>query len=121
MKTLLIFLASFFLVSCATVFSGTKAKIKVSGTPDSSSVYVNGNYAGNAPLKVKVSKNGLKNSGTKVLVKNGDKQQEITLTRKVKVSAVIGNILFTGGIGLIIDFATGAIYKPYPDNIKYKL
>jgi hypothetical protein len=41
--------------------------------------------------------------------------------RKVKVSGIVGDVLFTGLIGLIIDFATQAIYKPHPEEIKFDL
>jgi hypothetical protein len=33
-------------------------------------------------------------------------------TRQVKVGALLADIFFFGGAGLIIDFATSAIYKP---------
>lgn len=33
-------------------------------------------------------------------------------TRQVKVGALLADIFFFGGAGLIIDFATNAIYKP---------
>ncbi len=32
--------------------------------------------------------------------------------RQVKVGALIADIVFFGGAGIIIDFATNAIYKP---------
>jgi hypothetical protein len=32
--------------------------------------------------------------------------------RQVKVGALLADIFFFGGAGLIIDFATNAIYKP---------
>jgi uncharacterized protein YceK len=109
------------LSSCATLFSGTKSKVSVSGYPESADVYCNGNYIGTSPTKVKVSKKSLKNGKTKIIVKKSDFQDaEITLGRKTKVSAIVGNIIFCW-TGLIIDYATGAIYKPYPDKIKYKL
>ena len=34
--------------------------------------------------------------------------------REVKIGALICDVLFWGGSGLIVDFATGAIYKPAP-------
>ena len=32
-------------------------------------------------------------------------------SRQVKVGALIADVVFFGGIGIIVDFATGAIYK----------
>jgi hypothetical protein len=33
-------------------------------------------------------------------------------SRQIKVGALIADAFFFGGVGIIIDFATGAIYKP---------
>jgi hypothetical protein len=108
--------------SCATIFSGINCKVKVnSGQPVGAKVYMNGNYIGTAPCEMTLSKNGLKNGGTKVLIKaDGYKDQEVTLTRKVKVAGLIGDIL-CGLFPLIVDFADGAIYKAAPDKINYNL
>ena len=33
-------------------------------------------------------------------------------SRKVRMGALVADLLLTGAIGTVIDFATGAIYKP---------
>jgi hypothetical protein len=38
--------------------------------------------------------------------------------RQIKVGALICDVVFWGGAGLIIDFATGAIYKTDPNEKK---
>lgn len=110
------------LQSCATVFSGTVCKVKVNaGSPENAKVYMNGSYVDNAPCHVKVSKNGLKSGQTKITIKaDGYKDQDITLVKKLKGGALFGDILL-GFWPLVIDFGDGAIYKAYPDNIKYNL
>lgn len=120
---ILIALILFFCCSCATICSGVKCKVKIrSGDPAAAKVLVNGNYSGTTPITIKVSKNGLKNGQTVVTIQaDGYLPQEIILTRKIKIAALVGDIIFTGGIGLIVDFATGAIYKSYPGEINYKL
>lgn len=35
-------------------------------------------------------------------------------SREVKVVPLVCDVFFLGGVGLIVDFATGAIYKPNP-------
>lgn len=107
--------------SCAIIFSGTKSGVKVKGMPEGASVYYNGNLEGTAPCKVKVSKNALKNGNTKIQIKQeGYQDSEVTLGRKIKVGAVVGDFIIFP-IGHIVDFATGAIYKPYPGSIDYDL
>ena len=32
--------------------------------------------------------------------------------RQIKVGALVADIFFFGGFGVLVDFATGAIYKP---------
>ena len=34
--------------------------------------------------------------------------------RELRVAPLMGNIFLTGGLGLIIDFSTDAIYRPVP-------
>lgn len=45
-------------------------------------------------------------------------------SRQIKVGALIADAIFFGGVGILIDFATGAIYKPAlpkssPSNKEY--
>ena len=45
-------------------------------------------------------------------------------SRQIKVGALIADAVFFGGVGILIDFATGAIYKPVlpkssPSNKEY--
>jgi hypothetical protein len=37
-------------------------------------------------------------------------------SREVKVVPLVCDIIFLGGVGIIVDFATGAIYKPLPSK-----
>ena len=38
-------------------------------------------------------------------------------SRQIKVGALIADAVFFGGIGILIDFATGAIYKPAESKV----
>lgn len=107
--------------SCATIFSGTKTRVSVAGAPEAANVYYNGSFVGEAPCRVKVSKNSLKGGNTKVQIKKESYETaEVTLARKIKMGAFIFNF-FVFPVGHIVDFATGAIYKPYPNKIEYRL
>lgn len=56
--------------------------------------------------------------GGKVTASQKTKPKEGQPQRQVKVGALICDIVFWGGAGLIVDFATGAIYKPAPGEKK---
>ncbi len=120
-KLLAVLFCAVLMSSCATIFGGMKTNVKVKGFPEGASVYYNGNFEGNAPCNVKVSKNSLKDGNTKIQVKSeGYENSEITLSRKMKMGAFLGDILIFP-VGHIVDFATGAIYKPYPAKVEYNL
>jgi len=106
--------------SCATIFSGTKANVKVNGTPKEAKVYANGNYEGMAPCKVKVSKNALKNGVTIRVEADGYEPQETLVTRKLKMGSFIFDLFIFPG-GHIIDYVTGAVYKPFPNDVEFNL
>lgn len=125
MKNIILLLLSvssiLFLNSCATIFSGTKCKVKVKdGSPIAAKVYVNGTYEGTAPCKVKISKNSLKSGAIVEIKADGYETQKVTLVRKLKIGALLGDIV-TGVVWLAIDFADGAIYRAYPNKIEYNL
>ena len=124
MKKLLFVGAIFSLLllsSCATIFSGTKCKVIVKdGNPINAKVYLNGSFQGDAPCKIKVSKNSLKTGALIEIKADGYETQKITLVRKLKVGALLGDIL-TGVFWIAIDFADGAIYKAFPNKVKYNL
>lgn len=124
-RTLTAFLAAAFLFSfsgCALIFSGTSTKVSVpDGIPAGAKVYYNGAYVGTTPCKVKVSKKDLQKGQAVITIKaDGYKDANITVSGKIKVGAIIGDVLL-GIFPLIIDFVTGAIYKPQHDTIKYSL
>lgn len=101
--------------SCATIFSGTKAKVTVStsnGEPatarvDGETFYING------PTPIKV-KRGFKKSVIEAESANATGSVEVG---KKFNAMTIGNILIGGIPGLVIDGATGAMTKP--DNSSY--
>lgn len=118
---ILVVVAIFF-SSCAMIFTGTKATVHVKkGVPDSAKVYYNGSYQGTAPCNVKVAKNSLKTGNASLTIKaDGYKETNVKLGRKMMPGAFIADFL---GFPLahIIDFATGDIYRAYPNKIEYNL
>jgi hypothetical protein len=106
--------------SCATVFSGSNANVRVpKGTPPNAKIYVDGKYTADAPETLKVPKSALKN-GVEITTKADGKEQTTKVHRKVQVGWLIVDILI-GIVPLGIDFLTGDIYKANPDRVEYNL
>jgi hypothetical protein len=117
----LIVLGIIMLQSCATILDGARNKTHVkNGNPPNAKVYYNGSYIGIAPVAVKVDKQCKKNQCYIEIKKEGYEPQKIYLTRKVSVGFTVLDVI-TGVFPLVIDFATGNIYKPRPNKIKYNL
>lgn len=109
------------LSGCATIFSGTRAKVTVKdGNPASAKVFMNGNFIGNAPVTFKIPKKSFGKSSTIEIKADGYKPMTITIDKRVQAGFIILD-LFTGVVELVVDFATGAIYKPDPGIVKYQL
>lgn len=114
-------IASILFSSCATLLSGGKTKIRVyNGTPANANVYVDGNYVGTAPCKFKIHKT-MKNAQHNIDIKaQGYETQTVTTNRKFSAGFFILDIC-TGVLWLVIDLATGNLYKQKPKKIHYNL
>ena len=114
-------IASILFSSCATILSGGKTKVRVyDGTPANANVYVDGNYVGTAPCKFKIHKT-MKNAQHTIDIKaQGYETQTVTTNRKFSAGFFILDIC-TGVLWLVIDLATGNLYKQRPKKIHYNL
>lgn len=126
MKSLL--MVAFMLLStilfpgCATLFSGTTAKVKVAdGNPPKAKVYMNGNYLGETPLNFKIPKKSFGKDSEIEIKADGYKPLTVTIEKTVNGGYIVLDVLFTGCLGLLIDFGTGAAYDPSPSTVKYNL
>lgn len=101
------------LTSCATIISGSTAKIDVvTSTAEPASARVDGrSYHINGLTKVKV-KRGYKKST--IVAENEDKQGSVVIKKKFNPTSLLGLPFF--GLGLVVDAITGAITKPAKDN-----
>ena len=105
-------------VGCATIMQGTSQGISVNSNPSGARIVVMGMDQGVTPAVVKVSR-----GDTNVIIKiqkDGYAPVEIALSRSVS-GWVWGNIAFGGVIGLVVDFATGGVYKLNPEVINAEL
>lgn len=103
--------------SCATIVSGSKQIVKFTSTPSAATVIVDGAEVGTTPFETKLAR---KSDHTVTIKLDGYKPYETKLTRKFN-GWYIGNLLFGGIIGLIVDPATGAIYNLTPKEVNAEL
>jgi len=118
---LFLFAGAVFFQSCATVFGGRHNTLSFSeeSTPIAR-VYIDGNYVGDAPGKIKLKKSQIQH-GSKLEIKaEGFETQSYRILRKQNAIYTVADIL-TAGVGLAIDYATGNIYRPVPRTFLYEL
>ncbi len=105
------------LTGCATIMDGTKQTVGFSSNPSDATVIVDGKVLGKTPLTEDLSK---KDKHTVKITLAGYMPYEMTMTRKTN-SWVWGNIVIGGLIGLVVDSATGAMYKLTPEQVSAEL
>lgn len=105
-------MASFMFSNCAVIFGGSKYNAQIQSTDPEADIYLYGmkRGTGNARLLVKRQDNlNLE------LRKDGCEDVHLTYPNKVRATFAL-NLLSWGLVGIIVDFATGATYKPDTDT-----
>ncbi|WP_413533022.1 PEGA domain-containing protein [Empedobacter brevis] len=113
----LLFGGLFSLTSCATIISGSKQNVSFTSNPSKATVYINESEIGKTPIETKLERK--KNYNVKIVLE-GYEPFETKLTKKFN-AWYIGNILFGGIIGLVIDPITGAMFKLTPQQIEAEM
>jgi hypothetical protein len=101
------------LSSCATIFASKNAGVMISCTPDSSKVFVNGEFAGYTPVRVELPRS---NSQLVEIKHEGYEPQQKILRTKIH-PLWIGLDVLTAGLGAMVDAATGDWNVFEPDII----
>ena len=109
-------------VGCATIFSGTKANISVSSSPNNATVEVKMTSGmtvatGTTPAYFTLDK---KNSYTVTIKMQGYRDQTVFIGQSFN-TWFIGNIICGGVIGMVIDFVDGAMWNLEPNQIHVEL
>ena len=103
--------------SCATIVSGSKQNVKFSSNPSTATIFIDEVEVGKTPLEIKLARK----SEHSVMIKlEGYQTYETKLTKKFN-AWYIGNILFGGLIGIIIDPITGAMYNLTPSEVNAEM
>ena len=106
--------------SCATVFGSKRNTISVeAGTPEEAQVYLDGKYLGDTPFETRISKYELQEGSIIEIKKENYETMSYEVKRSPHVGYVISDLL--GVVPLLIDVATGNIYRPNTNKIVYDL
>jgi len=108
---------SLLLSSCATIISGSKQKVSFHSNPAQAAIFIDEVEVGKTPFEIKLERN----KEHHVMIKlDGYQTYETNLTKKFN-AWYLGNIVFGGIIGIIIDPITGAIYNLTPSDVKAEM
>ncbi len=125
LKKILFFAPLLFIVTissgCATLFGGkTNTLIVEQGTPPDANIYLDNQKIGTAPFKAKINKYVIQHGSKLEFRKEGFITDTVIILRRPHPWYTIGDI-FTLGIGLLIDAADGALFRPRPNKFQYTL
>ncbi|GHT70850.1 hypothetical protein AGMMS49950_06510 [Endomicrobiia bacterium] len=118
MKKSLFLLLSLALVnsSCATIFRGTTERVAINSSTQGANIYVDGGFVGSDSVNVKLKRN---RDHAVAVKKDGFQTERGIITSDLQTGWLIVSILF--GWGIIVDVATGALFRLSPDNIRVDL
>ncbi len=103
----------FSLSGCAAIFKGNSSKIDTSSNPSGAGVFVDGNYMGDTPIRLKLESKRTYNIEFR---KEGYKSKTFNITNHVGAGWIVLDVL-AGLVGVIVDAATGAWYELDQKNI----
>lgn len=98
--------------------NGSTEEITFNSSPSSADVTIDGGFAGVTPLSVELARG---ESHQAVISLNGYQDESFSIKKSASGGIIISDLLLTGGIGLIIDLATGAMYNLNPTDITSSL
>ncbi len=125
MKTKQIFFIAFIFIlsSCASIIHGPTQNVDFTSQPSGAKITIDGKSYGETPKSIslrrkgreKGSRSGKKEYNVKIEL-NGYYPYEVKLKREMN-EWFLGNLVFGGLIGIIIDAANGSMYKLNPNQI----
>ena len=99
--------------ACGTIMHGTSQDIGFQSSPSSAKLTVDGILKGQTPAVVPLAR---KRTHIVRLELDGYQPYEATITKSAS-GWVWGNIVFGGIIGLVVDAASGGLYKLSPEQV----
>ncbi len=103
---------------CATIFKGSEADIRVTSSPSNARILVDDVTVGATPATVSLDRKEqtikIKKKGFDTVPVKIDKSFDFATT-------VLGNFVFGGVIGIVVDLTTGAAYSLDPAEVDVTL
>ncbi len=117
MRRLTVVFTAIMLTGCATVMNHGSQKVNISSLPIGAGVTIDSKPYGKTPVVAKLARG---EHHQVVIELPGYKTYNLALTRKVS-GWVWGNAIIGGVIGVVIDVATGNMYKLTPEQVMAEL
>ena len=122
-KIIAIILTFFLATSCGSIIHGSSQLVTFSSQPPGATITIDGKQYGKTPQSISLKRKGRlkgensnkKSYDVKVSLE-GYYSYDIKINREMD-GWFIGNVLFGGLIGIIVDASNGAMYKLTPNQI----
>ncbi len=119
---LLLLFSVFIFAGCASIISGTRQKVYINSSPDGAQVFITNSYgvyvySGATPLSWRLKRG---NDYVVSIQMEGYEEQTVFIDRQFN-GWFVGNILFGGPVGAVIDVIDGAMWRLDPDSIHFEL
>jgi len=108
--------AALLTASCGAIFHGSRVNVSLRSTPECTVTVDGMEYE--TPAIVKLQRGS---SHQVTFDKPGYKSKTVLIDKELLVGTLIADIFLAGIIGVVVDFATGAIYTLEPKQINAKL
>ena len=100
-------------INCASIISGSDQEVRIMSEPAGAKVRINGILRGKTPAVIDLERKRRHD----IQIEHEGFETSIQSTRRGFNWWFVGNVIFGGLIGMIMDFANGSVYKIKPDEI----
>jgi len=114
---LMLFLIVFLYGGCATLFKGTSERVDFSSDPQGAQIYVNGDYKGITPVRLKLEP---KHNYSIEFKKEGYQTRAYSITHSIEAKWIILDVIL-GVAPVVVDAFTGAWYTLDDDYVRVDL
>lgn len=96
------------------ITKGGSQPVTINSSPEGAVIMVDGVDSGETPLVLELDR---AESHTVTVTMAGYEEESFRIARKTDGGVILLDVLLTGGIGLLIDMGSGAMYNLEPDRI----